>query len=208
MKTKKSGMPDFLQPSKRGRILRAMTLNDITYWGADSFIFVVYALYIVNVVEGGSATHVGVTIFTYYFVRALLSIPIGQYFDKHCGYLDELWGLSLTSFATGAIFIFMSQTTELWHIYLAMALLGVMRAINLTSWNVLFYNNIEKEEYGQTVGIYQTAVAIVYALATALGGITGDFLGFEIVLLAGGIVVFFGGFIPITVRQYFLKNNS
>lgn len=193
---------DFFQSSKRGRVLRAMTLNDITYWGADAFIFVIYALYVVNNVEGGSATHVGISIFAYYFVRAILSIPVGQFFDKHLGHLDELYGLAFTSFMAGVVYISMSQVGELWFVYAAMITMGFVSAVNLTSWKVLFYGNVAKDEYGQTIGIYTTATSIIYALTAALGGVIGDFLGFDKVLLFGGIVAFVGGFIPLMIREH------
>lgn len=199
---------DFYQNSPRGKILRAMTLSDVTYWGADAFIVVIFALYVVNFIEGGSATHIGFSFFVYFFVRALLSIPIGQFFDKHCGYIDEIWGLTITGFIAGSIYMLLSQASQLWHLYLAMLALGFISAVNLTSWRILFYNNIDKEEYGQTVGIYQTVIGISYALAVALGGIAGDVFGFDTVLLIGGMVMFIGGFMPITVKQYFKKKKS
>lgn len=196
---------DFYQNSPRGKVLRAMTLNDITYWGADAFIVVIFALYVVNFIEGGSATHVGFAFFVYNLMRALLSIPVGQFFDRHRGYVDEVWGLAITSFAAGSVYMLLSQASQLWHLYAAMLALGFISAVNLTSWKVLFYNNIEKKEYGQTVGIYQTAVAVAYSLAAALGGIVGDRFGFDIVILLGGIVMFIGGFVPLTMNRYFKK---
>lgn len=199
------GKIDFYQNSSRGKILRAMTLNDITYWGADAFIVVIFALYVVNFIDGGSATHIGFAFFVYNLIRALSSIPIGQFFDKHRGYIDEIWGLTITSFAAGFTYILLSQASQLWHLYAAMFALGLISAVNLTSWKVIFYNNIEKEEYGQTIGIYQTAVAIAYSLAAALGGIAGDRFGFDVVIFIGGIVMILGGFVPLTVKQYLRK---
>jgi len=196
---------DFYQSSPRGKMLRAMTLNDVAYWGADAFIFVIYALYVVNFIEGGSATHVGITIFIYYFTRALSSISVGKYFDTHKGYFDEFWGLTLTCFITGSVFMLLSQASLLWHVYFAMIVLGFVSAINLTSWKVLFYSNIEKKEYGQTIGVYQTTVAVAYGLAAALGGITGDLFGFDVVIFVGGLVTFVSGFSPLMVKHYFLE---
>ncbi len=180
-----------------------MTLNDVTYWGSDSFIAVIFALFVVNFIDGGTAAHVGFAFFAYNFTRALASMPVGQFFDKHKGYLDEVYGLAFTSFVTGAVYILLSQATQLWHLYLAMIVLGVISAVNLTSWRVLFYGNIEKNEYAQTVGVYTTLLAISYSLAGALGGIIGETFGFDKVVLIGGVIVFLGGLIPITVQQYF-----
>lgn len=196
---------DFYQNSKRGKILRAMTINDISYWASDAFVMIIFALFVVNFIEGGTASHVGFAAFGYFVVRALASIPVGQFFDSHKGHLDELYGLALTSFTAGTLYMLLSQSSELWQLYLVMVLLGFVSAVNLTSWRVLFYNNIDKKEYGQTVGIYQTATAISYALAGALGGVIGEFFGFDTVLLFGGLVMFCGGLIPLMLRQHFQR---
>lgn len=201
----KSKRIDFYQNSKRGKILRAMTLNDITYWGSDSFIFVIFALYVVEFIPGGSATHVGLSWFVYEGTKALLSIPVGQFFDKHKGYIDEIWGLTIASFLAGTTYMLLSQATQLWQLYVAMLVLGFFATINLTSWRVLFYNNIDKGEYGETVGIYQTLMSIGTALAVALGGIVGDRFGFDVVVLLGGFIIFVGGFVPLFVKQFFKK---
>ena len=196
---------DFYQNSKRGKILRAMTINDISYWASDAFVMIIFALFVVNFIDGGTASHVGFAAFGYFLVRALTSIPIGQFFDSHKGYLDELWGLAFTGFVAGSLYILLSQSTQLWQLYIIMLLLGFVSAVNLTSWRVLFYNNIDKQEYAQTVGIYQTAAAVSYALAGALGGVIGEFFGFDTVLFVGGLIMFCGGFIPLMVQQYFRR---
>lgn len=201
------GRLDFYQNSKRGKILRAMTINDISYWASDAFVMIIFALFVVNFIEGGTASHVGFAVFGYFVVRALVSIPVGQFFDSHKGYLDELYGLALTSFTAGTLYMLLSQSTQLWQLYVAMVLLGFISAVNLTSWRVLFYNNIEKKEYGQTVGIYQTATAISYAFAGALGGVIGEFFGFDTVLFFGGLAMFCGGFVPLVLRQYFQQRT-
>ena len=194
---------DFYQNSKRGNILRALTMNDITYWGSNSFIAVIFALFVIEFVDGGSATHVGLALMIYSGISAGMSIPVGRFFDLHKGYLDEIWGLSLASFVGGAIYIMLSFSTELWHLYVAMTIFGLVSAVNLTSWRIVFYNNIDKDEYGETVGIYQTIFSIGEGAALALGGFMGERFGFDVVVFWGGVVMILGGFLPLMLREYF-----
>jgi MFS family permease len=198
---------EFYKDSSKGRVLRAMTLSDISYWGADAFIGVIIVLFAIQFIHGGSATHVGLAYFLYRAVAAIASIPIGRFYDKHPGYLDEVWGLASASFLAGAVYIGLSFSTELWQLYLAMFLLGLTNVMDLLSWSKLFYHNIEKKDYGQTVGVYRAILSICQGAAVALGGLVGDSLGFDKVVFFGGIVVAFGAFFPLSIRYVFVKKS-
>jgi len=188
--------------SGRGKVLRTMTLNDISYWASSAFINVVLILFVLEFIDGGSATHLGLAFLVYKGVQAALSVPVGRFFDTHCGYRDELWGLAFASFATGALYVALSFATDLWHLYVAMIALGVLSTINISSWRILFYNNVEKETYGETVGIYQSIMSIGEGVAIALGGFFGDTFGFDTVVFYGGIVIALGGLLPFGVRCF------
>lgn len=196
---------EFYKSSSKGRILRAMTLSDISYWGADAFIGVIIVLFAINFIHGGSATHVGLAYFLYRATAAVASIPIGRYYDKHPGYLDEIWGLAAASFMAGLVYIGLSFSTELWQLYLAMFLLGLTNVMDLLSWSKLFYHHIEKEDYGQTVGVYRAILSIAQGAAVALGGLVGDTFGYEKVVFFGGVVVTLGAFFPLSIRYLFSK---
>lgn len=196
---------NFYRGTKRGKVLRALTASDITFWGTDAFISVVFVLYAIQFIPGGSATHVGLAFLGNRLVNALCSIPIGKIFDHYKGHLDELWALSFASFLTGALYIALSFATALWELYFVMLALGLLSAINLAAWRVVFYSNIAKGEYGQTVGIYQTFISIAQGLALALGGWLGDTVGFDKVVFIGGLIIAVGGLFPIVIMQYFDK---
>ena len=199
----------FFKNSRRGKILRAMTLHDVMFWSSDAFVTVIFALYVVQFIEGGNATHVGLSYFVYSLVRGLLSIPVGQFFDKHRGRIDEVWGLALASFGGGIVYILLSQAHEPWHLYVAMFAMGFFSLLDVMSWRVLFYTSLDKTEYAETVGIYETITMVTVSFAVALGGIAGDRFGFDMVVLFGGIMMFVGGFVPLMVRRFFdIKDAS
>lgn len=198
---------DLYQNSQRGKILRAMTLTDISFWGTHAFIGIVLILYVLQFIEGGSATHLGLAFLVFSAVSAMFSIPIGRFFDKHKGYIDELWGLVFANLATGFTYVLLSFSTQLWQLYSIMLVLGFLYVLNLTSWRILFYNNIKKEEYGETIGVYQSLFSIAEGLALALGGFFGDTFGFDNVIFYGGIVIMLGSIIPLYVKSFVLEEE-
>jgi MFS family permease len=196
---------NFYRGTKRGKVLRALTASDITFWGTDAFISVVFVLYAIQFIPGGSATHVGLAYLGNRLVNALCSIPTGKVFDHYRGHLDELWALTFASFLTGALYMWLSFATSLWQLYVVMFMLGVLSAVNLAAWRIVFYSNIAKGEYGQTVGIYQTFISIAQGLALALGGYLGDTIGFDKVVFIGGLIIAIGGLFPVIIMRYFKK---
>ena len=183
-----------------------MTLNDITYWATDAFVGVILILFVLEFIDGGSATHFGLAFLLYKFVSALFSIPIGRFFDKNRGHIDEIWGLVCTSIAAGSVYVTLSFASQLWHLYLAMGILGLLSTVNLISWRTLFYNNIKAGEYGRTIGLYQTFMSIGQGCALALGGLVADKFGFDTVVFYGGIVIIVGAFLPLSVKKLVSKN--
>lgn len=196
---------NFYRGTRRGKILRALTASDISFWGTDAFISVIFVLYAIQFIPGGSATHIGFALLGNRLINALFSIPIGKVFDRYKGHLDELWSLALASFLTGALYMWLSFATSLWQLYSVMLVLGFLSAVNLAAWRVTFYSNIGKNEYGQTVGIYQTLISISQGLAVALGGYMGDTIGFDKVVFLGGLIIAIGGLFPVAIMRFYPK---
>lgn len=188
--------------SKDASIIRTLTANDIAFWGADAFISVALALFVVSTIEGATVLNVGIALMIHRVTGSLLAVPIGRFFDKHKGYLDEVWGLWLACFLAGLIYMALSFSTAIWQLYLAMFLLGGTSILNLTSWRILFYNSIDKERFGQTTGVYQMLFSFGIGLALVVGGFAGDRFGYQSVLLIGGMVMAAGSFLPLMLRGY------
>ncbi len=199
---------DFYQDNSRGKIIRTLTLSDLSFWAVDAFVAVILVLFVIQFIDGGSATHAGLAFLAYKGVAALLSIPIGRFFDTHKGHIDEVWGLATASFVYGGAYMLLAFATELWQLYTVMVVMGCMSTVNLLSWRTLFYNSIHKGSYTETVGTYQTVVFLGQGVALAMGGIVGDTFGFNTVVFYGGLIITLGGFLPLSIRYFIPKPRA
>lgn len=190
--------------SKRASIVRTLTSNDIIFWGADAFISVALALFVVTFIEGATILQVGIGLMIHRVVTALSSIPVGRFFDRHKGYLDEILGLSIACFASGMIYVLLSFSTQIWQLYLAMLCLGTFTAVNLSSWRIIFYSHISQEQIGQTLGVYQMLYSLGIGLFLVIGGFTGERYGYDRVLLYGGLLMMVGSTLPLLIKNYFV----
>ncbi len=194
--------------SKRTSIVRTLTGNDIIFWGADAFISVALALFVVTFIEGATILNVGIALMIHRVVNALASIPVGRFFDKHKGYLDEILGLTIACFASGVMYMLLSFSTQIWQLYLVMLCLGVCSAVNLSSWRIVFYSHINQEQLGQTLGVYQMLYSLGIGLFLAIGGFTGERYGFNNVLLFGGLLMMAGSTLPLLIKSYFIGETK
>lgn len=187
---------------KRTHIVKILTANDVTFWGADAFISVALALFVVSFIEGATVLNVGIALMIHRVVGAVAAIPIGRWFDKHKGYIDEVYGLSFACVSAGFVYILLSFSTQIWQLYLAMFFLGIIAVLNFASWRILFYSNIEKGQLGQTVGVYQMLYSFGIGLFLAIGGFAAEKFGYQWVLMMGGVIMVFGSMLPLMLRGY------
>lgn len=189
------------KPIRNNKIIKSLTVNDITYWGSDSFINVIFALFVTSYINGATAADVGLAFMFMQSTSMLASIPIGQILDNYKGLRDETLGLALSGFLTGSLYILLSFATSRVELFVIMSLIGVSRALNMNSWRILFNKFLDKSHPGSVFGMYETLMAMSTGLLGALGGFVGEQYGFQIVVLAGGLLVFSGGLIPLLIRR-------
>lgn len=187
---------------KRSTIIRILTANDVTFWGADALITVVLALFIVSSIKDATVLNVGVAFMINRAIGALAAIPLGRWFDKHKGYLDEVTAVAIACFLTGALYLTLSFVVYVWQLYVVMFFLGISYAVDLSAWRILFYSHIHKDGFGQTIGMYQTIYSLGIALFMVLGGFAGERLGYDNVLRIGGLLMVVGSSLPLLIRTY------
>lgn len=209
METEKTELNTSVMPidaaTRRSNVVRTLTANDIIFWGADAFILVALALFVVDHIVGATILNVGVAYMIHRVTGAISSLAIGRYFDRHKGYLDEVLGLSLACLAAGFAYVLLSFSTEVWQLYVIMMFLGLFATVNLTSWRILFYGHILKSSFGATLGTYQMLFSLGIGLFMALGGFVGERYGYDRVLLLGGLMMIIGSALPMLIRNYFVK---
>ena len=193
----------FFKFTKYSHIAEALTLSDVLYWGGDTFVSVILALFVTQYIDGASASSVGIAYMIYRLASSLSTSFIGRLFDDIKGYKDEVWGLILAPVIAGTTYILLSFATQLWHLYLAMGIIGICRAFDVNAWKMIFYTHLEPKTKGRTIGTYDAIFGVAIGAMAALSGFIGEQYGFRNVILIAGIIIMLGA-IPILS----LRNNK
>ncbi len=181
------------------KVLRALTLSDFATWSGMSLINIVFTLFVINKIEGASVTEAGIATMIFLSTAAIFNIPFGKFVDKHKGYMDETYLLALSSLIRGVALIFTALCTTIWPLYALQVVLGFAKAMNYTSWRVLFSKFLSTNNAGLQWGVYETIISIGLGITALIGGVLGDIIDYSYIIIIAGVLSLIGTIFPFTV---------
>ncbi|MCU0652920.1 MAG: MFS transporter [Candidatus Pacebacteria bacterium] len=152
------------------KIIKFLLLSDLVFWSGWGLISPIFAVFVVDRIQGGNEFIAGAAAAIYSGLLALLRVPMGLYLDgrssQKADFAFTAAGLLIASFVSFG-FIF---ATLPWHIYLLQGLHAVGLAMNFSGFSGLFTRNIDKGRESTEQGIDSTVVNIGAAAAALIGG--------------------------------------
>ena len=99
------------------KVIKVLIVSDFFLMAAWGLVTPILAIFVVNKVQGGDVSVAGIAIGIYWFLKALIQVPIGRFLDKTKGEKDDYYfvisGMIIASLVPlGFIFV-----TLPWHIY-------------------------------------------------------------------------------------------
>jgi MFS family permease len=183
------------------KVLRALTLSDFATWSGMSLINIVFTLFVIDKIEGASVTEAGIATMIFLSTAAIFNIPFGRFVDKHKGYMDETYLLALSSLIRGIALILTAMCTTILPLYLLQFVLGFAKAMNYTSWRVLFSKFLNPNNAGVQWGVYETIISIGLGITALIGGVLGDYIDYSYIITIAGILSLIGTVFPFTVTR-------
>lgn len=160
-------------------VIRALIASDILILSAFGLLAPIFAVFLLENIQGGSAEMVGFAAMIWLFSRAIFQIPIAIFIDRRTGERDDFWinfggsvGMSLIPLA----YLFASLPI---HIYLIQAVFGFFHALTFPSWKAIFTRHIDPHREGLEWAVFDTTTDLGMALAAATGGVVAVTLGFR-----------------------------
>ncbi len=183
------------------RVVKYLVLSDLVFWAGWGLISPVFAIFIIDKIEGGTAFVVGMAAAIYWILKSLLRIPIGMFLDTRPGERDDYWFLTVGLFIAALIpfgFIFAKFP---WHIYSLQAIYAVAMAMSLSGWSAIFTRHIDKGKEATEWGLDATSVGLGIGISGAIGGWAVTQFGFEPVFIAVGILGIIGAILLLGLKN-------
>ena len=186
---------------KVNKIIKYLILSDLFFWTGWGLFSPIFAIFIVQKIQGGSAFVAGAASGIYWILKAFLRIPFGVFLDRLPSERDDyfflVFGLfiaSLTPFA----FIFAKYP---WHIYLIQVFQAIGISMSLSGWQAIFTRHIDKGKEATEWGIDATSVSLGMGISGFLGGWAVMHFGFVPVFGGVGILGLIGVIILFGLRN-------
>ncbi len=174
------------------RVIKYLVLSDLAFWGGWGLLTPVFAIFIVEKIQGGNAFVAGMASAVFWVTKSLLRVPIGLFLDtcpsERDDYLSLVAGLFIASLVPFG-FVFAKNPL---HIYILQGIYGLGLAMSLAGWTAIFTRHIDKGKESTEWGLDALSVGLGTGIAGAGGGWAVTQFGFTPVFILVGILGLIG----------------
>jgi MFS family permease len=197
--------------------LLLLILSDVFILSSFGLIGPIFAIFIINNLQGGSVVAAGLATTIFLVVKSVVQMPLSRYFidkEKHKTHSLLLGTLLIISVP----FIYFSAKS-VYTIFAAQAIYGLGAAMAYPAWFSLFTSYIDKKHKGFEYTLWSTGTGIGTAIAAVLGAKAADAFGFKFLFFIVGIIALLGFILLIILDridgrgakaniQYALENRT
>ncbi len=163
-----------------------MIVSDLLFLGSWSMIQPIFAIFIIQKVEGASVVIVGMAAALYWLVKSLLQMPVANYLDKKEGEKDDFYIL-VTALALAALASFsFAMVKNLWHLFFTQFLYAVAMGLYIPSWTAIFSRHLDEKKVSFDWSLDSTVVGVTSFFAAIFSGVLANWLGFSFVFFTVG----------------------
>lgn len=171
---------------KTNKIVKNLIVTDIAFWTGWGLITPIFAIFVVDRIEGGNALVVGIATAVYWLVRSLLVFPFGVMLDKYKGEKDDyLFLVSGNLIVALTLFGYVFATLP-WHVYLFQAFCGLGVAMALGGWRSIFTKHIDKGKEATEWSLDDTMLSFGTAGAGVVAGWMVLNFGYQAAFISAG----------------------
>lgn len=186
---------------KINNVVKYLVLSDLIFFAGWGLITPIFAIFIVNSIQGGSILVVGIASSIYWILTSILRIPFGIFLDNHKGEKDDYLFLVAGLFIASLIPFGYIFSKFPWHIYVLQAIYGIGLAMSFSGWSAIFTRHIDKGKEATEWGLDATSVGIGTGISAVIGGWAVTRFGFNPVFIVVGILGLIGVALLLGIRN-------
>ena len=175
---------------KVNHLVKYFIFSDLFLVAGMGLVAPIFAIFIVDRIEGATLITVGIAAAVYWLVKSLVQLPLAIYLDKTEGERDEFYtlvgGLMLISFVA-VLFVFISN---IWHLFLLQAVQAIAFAMYTPSWSGIFSRHLDRDKPAFEWTLNSTVLGFSHGVTAAVGGILASQFGFNVVFLGAAALSF------------------
>jgi MFS family permease len=169
-------------------VIKYLIFSDFVFWSGWGLISPIFAVFVIERVQGGTLAVVGLASGIYWVLKSLLRIPIGIFLDSRKGEEDDFWFLFFGLILSSLVPFGYLMAKYPFHIYLLQSLQALGMAMCLSGWTAIFTRHIDFGKEATEWGLDATFVGLGIGISGILGGLIANSFGFQVVFVLVGIL--------------------
>lgn len=186
---------------KINKIIKYLIWSDVAFWSGWGLVSPIFAVFIVEKIQGGTVTVVGISTAVYWILKSLLRIPIGMFLDTHDGEEDDFWFLFFGLVLSALVPFGFLMAYLPWHLYFLQAIFAVAGAMTFSGWQAIFTRHIDKGKEATDWGVDATLVGLGIGVAGGLGGFMVAKFGFNFIFVLVGLLGLLAAILPLFILK-------
>lgn len=165
------------------KVVRYLIASDLALSAGWGFIAPIFAIFIVDKIEGGDASVAGFAIGLYWITKSLVQPFLARYLDRNHGEIDDFYFLAGGLFVAGLVplgYLFISMP---WQLYAVEFIHALAMACVIPTWAGIFTRHIDKGQEAFEWSIESTALGLGAGIAGITGGVLVEKFGFQSVFI-------------------------
>jgi len=193
---------------KMNKIIRVLILSDVALLSGFGFVIPIFAIFLVDKIQGGNIEVVGYAAAIYWIVNSLTVIPFARYLDKNRGEKDDLWFVVIGNVLAAASVIGYIFSYLPWHIYLLQAMYALGMGMNIPGYSAIFTRHIDKNREAFDWSVRAALIGLGSGVSGALGGIIANRFGFNTLFIGVAIFILISAALPILILKQVASKNG
>ncbi len=183
-------------------VVRFMIISDVVWMGALGFLGPIFALFIVDYIQGGDAKVAGIAATIYLLTKSIFQIPFASIIDRIRGEKDDFWIMFIGSMIAALIPLCYLVITTPMQLYLVQFIYGLTVAATFPSFMAVISRHMDKNKECSEWGIYFTMTDFSSAIAASIGGVMVMSSGFHSLIILVSVVSLIGTFFLYPIRSH------
>ena len=184
---------------KINRVIKFLVLSDLLFLGGWSLIQPIFAVFVINKVEGATLITVGLVAGIYWLVKSLFQIPVANFLDRTEGEKDDFYALMLALVLAAVASFSFAFISKIWQLFLIQFIYAVSMGLYVPSWSGIFSRHLDEKRFSFDWSLDSTFIGLVSFFSAVLGGVLASWFGFSFIFFLVGIFSLAGAFLLFMV---------
>ncbi|MEX2053155.1 MAG: MFS transporter [Candidatus Paceibacterota bacterium] len=169
--------------SRVNKVIRHLVISDFVLNFAFGLLAPIFAVFILDSIDGGSLTVIGLATTFYWIARTATTVPLSKFMDRTDGERDEFWFMVAGTILMSTVPLFYIFASLPWHIYLIQFIFGLANSMAIPAWRILFTDHIDRGRTGYEWSLEDIAIGVSVGISAYLGSVMATKFGFEIIFI-------------------------